>query len=140
MKGVSVILVYNPAGDQMLLERRTHPPYHGLLDFVGGERELDENGLESAYRLLLKKTGIAKKDIPLTHIMDFAYHTTKWCVQVFAGRLCHGVRLVPNGAPFQWTDLGRNFFDPEMYAGEGYIGHILAHMKLMAIEPGEPVS
>lgn len=135
MKSVSVIAVFNPQGDRMLLCRRTKAPYKGLLDFVGGKCEGGEDAVDCAYRELQEETGITREDIILGHVMDFVYHTTQWCVQVFAGRLMHEVTLVEEINPLLWVDMDQDFYDETLYAGEGYISHILSHMRMQLDGP-----
>mgnify|MGYP002509000193 CR=1 FL=1 len=48
-------------------------PYKGLINFVGGKIEPNENGEDAAYRELLEETGITRSDISLVHLMDFTY-------------------------------------------------------------------
>lgn len=130
MKDLSVVLVFNAAGDRILLCERTREPYKGRIDFVGGKCETNEVGMDCAYRELYEETGIAREDIALEHVMDFAYHTTQWCVQVYAGRLSRPVTLAQEINPLFWSGLEEDFFDTVRYAGEGYMGHVLAHLRL----------
>lgn len=131
MKDRAVIVIYHATEAKLLLRMRDGKPYRGLLDFVSGHHDTGEDALDCAYRALASATGISREDIALQHIMDFAYHTTQWCVQVFAGRLTREVELSGEAIDsLVWVDAEGNFFDVEQYAGEGYIGHILSHMEM----------
>lgn len=133
MRQMVVILLYDPDAKQMLLRARASDPYRGLLDFVAGRCGAEETAQACAYRALEEETGIDRASAPLQHIMDFAYHTTGWCVQVFAGT---AAQRVPVEAPLCWVPLeGEDFFETTRYAGEGYIGHILAHMRMQLFAP-----
>lgn len=137
MRSISAVVIYSPAGDRILLCQRARDPYQGLLDFPGGRCEGDESAQACAYRKLSEETGIGREAVLLSHVMDFAYHTTDWCVQVFSGQLERDVPLVQGRHTLQWIRTDENFFDPNVYAGEGYIGHILAHMRMQLFAPGE---
>lgn len=132
MREMAVILVYSEDGARMLTHARTGDPYRGLYDLVGG-RCGGESALACAYRVLREETGIEREEIDLRHAMDFAYHTTQWCVQVFAGQLRGPLAVEP---PLCWVPLeGTDFFDAGVYAGDGYIGHILSHMRMQMFAP-----
>lgn len=136
MQSISVVVLYDQDGGCLLFRRRTSDPYYGLLDFVGGKCKGGENGMGCAYRVLQEKAGIEKEQIGLQHVMDFAYHTTQWCVQVFCGRL-EAALPIAEGERLTWLDKEQDFFDEARFAGEGYIGHILAHMRMQLFAPGE---
>lgn len=136
MRGISVIVVFDRTGEKILLCKRTKEPYRGLYDFVGGKCERDEDALNCAYRELREETGIDREAIRLEHIMDFAYHTTGWCVQVFSGQLLRTVTLVEEINPLSWVSVHEDFFDTAQYAGEGYIGHVLSHLRMQLFAPG----
>ena len=74
MQGYNVIVVYNEAVNKLLMCKRTHEPYMGLSNFVGGKIEPGEDGLTAAYRELEEETAITRADITLTHFIDFTYH------------------------------------------------------------------
>lgn len=137
MKGVTGILVYSPGGGSLLLCKRTLEPYKGLYDLIGGKCETTETGINSAYRELYEETGITAADIELTHVMDFAYQQTQWLVQVFSGTLMRDVPLEEKINPLYWSGLDENFYDLHTFAGEGYIGHILTHLKMQTITQQE---
>lgn len=137
MNSISVVVVYHAIGDRLLLKRRARDPYWGLLDFIGDGCDRGEAATACAYRALQEAADIRKADIALEHIMDFAYHTTGCCVQVFAGQLEWNVRPPAGEQALQWVRTDENFFDEKVYAGEGYIGHILAHMRMQLFAPGQ---
>lgn len=74
MKGYNLIVVFNEASDRVLMCRRRKEPYKGLLNFVGGKIERNEEGIAAAYRELEEETAITKDDIILAHLMDFTYY------------------------------------------------------------------
>lgn len=135
MKSTSAIAVFDAAGARLLLCRHQKDPYRGLFDFVVGKCEKDENALACAYRSLQAETGLTQEDIELTHVMDFAYPTTGWCVQVFSGRLQEKRHTPCSDDAWQWVSVDADFTDESLYAGEGYIHHVLSHMKLQQSTP-----
>ncbi len=60
MKGYNIIAVYSADQKTLLMCRRFHDPYMGLLNFVGGKIEPDEDGMDAAYRELWEETGITR--------------------------------------------------------------------------------
>jgi 8-oxo-dGTP diphosphatase len=127
---VSVIAVFNKKGDRLLLCKRSKDPYKDLFDFVGGKAEANEDALACAYRELFEETGITHSDISLKPIMDFAYHASSVTISVFYGCLNADVPLVEEINPLVWTDLDHDFCDKAVYAGEGYIAHVLEQIAL----------
>ena len=67
----NIIAVFDKEKEKVLVCRRRKNPYKGLLNFVGGKIEKEEDGLTAAYRELWEETGITDADIELTHLMDF---------------------------------------------------------------------
>lgn len=96
----------------------------------GGKVEPGENGLDAAYRELLEETSISKSDILLTHLMDFTYFHDDCRVEVYVGRLNKRLTVAGTENDLCWTDMNHDFFDMNIYAGEGNIGHILEHVKM----------
>lgn len=137
MKDRSVIVIHDASGTMLLLTLRGRDPYRGLYDFIGGSSESGEDAMSCAYRVLAEKTGLPKGDIPLEHIMDFAYQTTQACVQVFYGKLAQAFPLSQEETRLAWMDIHDDFFDPLRYAGEGYMGHILSHLQMQLADSGE---
>lgn len=130
MKKVNVILVYNNTQDKILMCKREKEPYKGKLNLVGGKLEPNENELNAAYRELQEETGITRKDINLTHIMNFQYKISDLELEVFAGILNKNVDLIEEANKLYWMDKEENFFDLDKFAGEGNIGHMLQQAEI----------
>lgn len=108
-----------------MCERRKEP-YKGKFNMVGGKRKVGETPMQSAYRELLEETGISQNEITLTHVMDLDYHLEECLVEVFFGQLNDDFEVYGEENELFWLDLQEhNFFDSEVFAGEGNIGHIL---------------
>ncbi len=124
------IMVYNEDKTKLLFCKRTCDPYMGKYNFVGGKVNKDENEFDGAYRELFEETGIGRDDIILSYMMDFTYHNQNCIVSVFAGILINDVSVIPEKHPLYWLDSDRNdFFDSEIFAGEGNIGHMVMQIK-----------
>lgn len=130
MQGYNVIMVYNRNLDKLLMCKRSKDPYKGLYNLVGGKIDSGEDGYSAAYRELFEETGISKEDISLKHLMDFKYYYQKCYVEVYVGRLKHNVNLVEEVNELFWSDLDHDFFDMNIYAGEGNIGHMIEQVNL----------
>jgi len=130
MQGLNVIVVFNKQTDKMLMCKRRKDPYKGLSNFVGGKIEEGEESLYAAYRELQEETSITKKDIILTHLMDFTYYMDDCYVEVYVGKLNKEISVSGDENDLYWTDFSHDFFDPTLYAGEGNIGHIMMHIEL----------
>lgn len=130
MQGYNVIMVYNRNLDKLLMCKRRKDPYKGLYNLVGGKIDSGEDGYSAAYRELFEETGISKEDISLKHIMDFKYYYQKCYVEVYVGRLKNNVDLVEEVNELFWSDLDHDFFDMNIYAGEGNIGHMIEQVNL----------
>lgn len=91
------------------------------------EREsLAKPPLESAYRELFEETGITQNDIFLTQVMNLNYYLEECSVEVFFGQLNEDFKVFGDENELFWFDInGYNFFDSDVFAGEGNIGHIL---------------
>lgn len=96
--------------------------------------EPGESGLQAAYRELEEETGITKDDILLTHLMDFTYCLEACRLEVYVGKLNKQVEVFGEENDLYWSDLDCDFFDATKYAGEGNIGHILAHIDALKTE------
>ena len=130
MQGFNLIAVFSPDGERVLMCRRVKNPYKGLLNFVGGKIEPNEDGETAAYRELSEETGIKRGDISLVHLMDFSYPLDPCCVEVYAGQLTRDIQPYGDENPLIWSGMDRNFFDMAQFAGEGNIGHIIEHIKI----------
>lgn len=134
MRKVNIIVVYNEAADRLLMSRRRKDPYKGLSNFVGGKIEPGEDGMHAAYRELEEETGITQEDIALSHFMDLTYYLENCRLEVYVGKLNKQVDVFGEENDLYWSDLDCDFFDAAKYAGEGNIGHILAHIDALKTE------
>jgi 8-oxo-dGTP diphosphatase len=130
MQGYNCIMVYNKALDRLLMCKRKKDPYLGMSNLVGGKIEPGEDGLSAAYRELWEETGISREDITLTHLMDFTYYLSDCYVEIYVGRLTNDKTPEGDENELYWSELDKDFFDLEIYAGEGGIGHMLEQVKL----------
>ena len=134
MLGYNAIVVFNENADKMLMCKRRKNPYKGLSNFVGGKIEENEAGLDAAYRELEEETSITKKDIILSHLMDFTYHFENCYLQIYIGKLNKAINVSGDENELYWSTLDHNFFDATQYAGEGNIGHIMMHVERLRKE------
>lgn len=130
MQGYNCIMVYSRTDNMLLLCKRSHDPYEGMYNFVGGKIEPGETGAEAAYRELEEETGITSDDIVLSHMMDITYYNQECYVEVYAGVLDKEVTLRSEKHPLFWFPADEDFFDTERFAGEGNIGHMVEQMKI----------
>lgn len=130
MQGYNAIVVFNEDADKMLMCKRRKNPNKGLSNFVGGKIEENEDRLEAAYRELEEETAITKKDIILSHLMDFTYHFGNCYLEVYVGKINKPIDVNGDENELYWSTLNHNFFDAAQYAGEGNIGHIMMHVKM----------
>jgi 8-oxo-dGTP diphosphatase len=133
MQGYNIIMVYSQDKSRLLMCTRLKDPYKGLKNLVGGKIEPGEPGIDAAYRELNEETGITKDDITLHHLMDFTYYYQDCYVQVYAGRLMQDVAVYGDENELYWSDLEQNFFDLNLFAGEGNIGHMLEQVKMSCV-------
>ncbi len=129
MKGYNLIVVFNETTDKLLLCKRRRDPYKGLSNFVGGKIENGENGLAAAYRELREETSITKENITLTHFMDFTYYTFDVYLEVYVGKIKAPCKVDGDENELYWSALDEDFFDPNKFAGEGNMGHILMEIN-----------
>ena len=132
MQGYNVILLFSEDTERILLCKRKKNPYIGLNNLVGGKIELNEGGLEAAYRELFEETAVSKSDVKLRHLMDFKYYFQNCYVEVYAGKLIREVFVNGDENDLFWSDLSHIFFDMKQYAGEGNIGHMIEQVKMCA--------
>ena len=129
LQGYNCIIVYNPDQSKILFCKRTKDPYKGKYNLVGGKIEDNEDGFIAAYRELFEETGIKSADLTLHHMMDFTYYNQNCYVEVYVGILSNPVYLVEEVNPLEWLDISMNFFDLNIFAGEGNIGHMVEQVK-----------
>ena len=65
MKTANLVVVLDKENISVLLCKRRKNPYKGLLNFVGGKLEPDEDSAAAAYRELREETGIQITISPL---------------------------------------------------------------------------
>lgn len=130
MQGYNVIIIFNKDLDKLLFCERKKDPYMGMKNFVGGKIENGESSKDAAYRELYEETSITKQDTTLTHLMDFTYYLDNTYVEVWVGSLNKEMEVVGEENELFWSTLEHNFFDLDLYAGEGNIGHMLEHVKM----------
>ena len=129
MRKYNVIMVFNPDYSKILMCKRRKDPYIGLYNLVGGKLEEGEDNLSAAYRELYEETNISHKDIELHHFMDLTYYLSGFILEVYAGKLKHLVEVSGDENELLWVDAASNFFDSEVFAGKGNIGHMLEMLK-----------
>lgn len=130
MKKLNVILVYDEHFKNILMCKRVKDPYKGKLNLIGGKVEEKEDLLNAAYRELAEETAITKNDIILKEMMSFKYYIKDIILYVYTGKLNKEVKVVEEVNPLLWIDANSNFFDSNVFAGEGNIGHIVEHTKI----------
>ena len=125
----NIIAVFDKEKEKVLVCRRRKNPYKGLLNFVGGKIEMEEDGLTAAYRELWEETGITDADIELTHLMDFNYLVFDNWLEVYFGRLNKDFTVRGEENELLWIDISSDFFDVTQFAGRGNMGHIMELIK-----------
>ncbi len=125
MKHLNCIVVFNQLKDKVLFCKREKDPYKGVYNFVGGKVKPGEPSFAAAYRELQEETGIEKTDICLFRLMDFTYYAQDFVLEIYVGQLQKDVRLVKEVNPLEWMPLTENFADPERFAGDQNIAHII---------------
>lgn len=136
MDTISAIVIFHPEGDRLLLRKRAKAPYKGLLDFISTHCHEGEKPLDCACRAL-REAGLREKDFRIEHVMDFAYQTTQWCVQVFQGMPLDEELPTDAEGALRWVDVGRIATEQDAFAGEGYMEHVLGHMSMQRGEGTE---
>ena len=130
MQGYNLIAVYNHDKSCILMCKRRKNPYKGLSNLVGGKIEPGEKGEDAAYRELCEETSITPDDIELTHFMDFTYHLHGIYFEVYAGKLNRELSVKGDENELYWSELNCDFYDCNLYAGEGNLGYIISQIKL----------
>lgn len=122
---MNCIVVFSKDKDFVLFCKRKKEPYSGLLNFVGGKVEKGEPSEEAAYRELFEETGIGRKQIRLYRLMDITYYHQKFILEIYIGKLEEDVTLREEKNPLLWLPLTEDFADPDRFAGEQNIAHII---------------
>lgn len=81
--------------------------------------------MAAAYRELYEETGIPSNDISLFHFMDFTYYHQDFILELYVGKLSVPRQLVEEVNPLEWLSLEEDFCDPERFAGDQNIAHIV---------------
>ena len=129
MQGYNCIIIYSKDKDRVLFCERLTDPYKDKFNLVGGKIDRNEDGFTAAYRELYEETGISKMDVELHHMMDFTYYNQNCYVEVYTGVLEGYVHLIQEKHPLHWLPVDSDFFDQEVFAGEGNIGHMMEQVK-----------
>lgn len=90
--------------------------------------------MDAAYRELEEETAITPNDVILSHLMDFTYYFENCRLEVYVGKLNKAMDVIGEENKLYWSTLNHDFFDMTQYAGEGNIGHIMAHIKMFQKE------
>ena len=130
MQGYNVLIVFNHDKSKLLMCKLRKEPYKDRSNFIGGKIELGENGTDAAYRELFEESGISPDDIKLTHLMTLTYNLHNLYIEAYVGKLKRDLTVNGDENELYWSELERNFFDMELFAGEGNIGHMLEQVKM----------
>lgn len=130
MKKVNIILVFNKDEDKILMCKRKKEPFKGKFNFVGGKVEQNEDELHAAYRELEEETGITKKDITLTNLMNFQYKVSGIELEAYTGKLNKDVELKEELNSLYWINKDEDFNNLDKFAGEGNIMHMLKQVEI----------
>lgn len=125
-KCMNIIAVFDQSHEKLLVCKRRKEPYKGLLNFVGGKAKPQEDGFSAAYRELEEETGITKADIRLFHVMDFVYHLEELTLEAYVGYLKDDFGIHGDENELLWIERKQDFFNPEVFAGRGNMGHMMA--------------
>ena len=93
MKKYNVSVIFDKTEKKLLMCKRAKNPFKGKLNFVGGKVEPNETEDESAYRELYEETGISKRDITLTRVLDFKYYFENLELEVYCGKIKNDVTI-----------------------------------------------
>ena len=138
MKHLNCNVIFNPQKDKVLFCKRMKEPYKGLYNFVGGKVEPGEVPLAAAYRELQEETGIRKGDITLYRLMDFTYYALNIVLEIYVGQLQKDMPLVEETNPLEWLPLTEDFANPDRFAGDQNIAHIINMAQKFPLEEQVP--
>ncbi len=133
MKEYNCCILFDKNNENVLFCERMKDPYKGLLNFVGGKKEKNENSEEAAYRELFEETGILKKDVELKYFMGIDYAFLDYSLKLYYGILKTDIVLKEELNPLKWLPIEQDYENVEKFAGEQNIGHII-RMALKCIE------
>ena len=140
MKHLNCIVVFNSDKSEILFCKRIKDPYKGLYNFVGGKVEPGEDSLAAAYRELEEETGIRSSDITIFRLMDLTYYHQGLVLEIYVGQLKKNVMLIEEINPLVWLPLTEDFADPEKYAGDQNIAHIINIALMYPLDGAESES
>lgn len=126
---MNLIAVFDKRHERLLVCRRRKDPYKGLLNLVGGKAKPGEDGETAAYRELEEETGITGADIRLFHLIDFFYHTEDLLLESYVGYLKEDFDVHGDENELLWIDRKQNYFDLDVFAGRGNLGHLMALLE-----------
>ena len=131
------IVVFDKNKEKLLFCKRAKNPYKGLLNFVGGKVEPEENSEHAAYRELFEETGISKRDIKLHRLMDMTYYQQQFVLEMYVGILEYDVPITEEVNSLEWINITDNFADSNRYAGDKNIAHIIEVAKMFDLSKEE---
>lgn len=129
MTEYNIIVIINSSRDKVLMCRRSHEPYKGKINFVGGHIEAGENHLSAAYRELYEETSLTGDDTELNHIIDFTYHLDGCSLEMYCGVLKRDVEVSGDENELLWVDIGEDFSDLTKFAGDGNILYMMTVIR-----------
>ncbi len=133
LKKYNCIIILNKEKDKILFCKRISEPYTGLFNFVGGKIEDGETSMDAAYRELEEETGITRYDTSLRPFIDYVWHIQQMRMEVYVGVLNKDINLRIEKHPLHWLHFSHSFFDMNVFAGEGNIGHMIEILKMSDI-------
>ena len=125
MKKYNVIVIFDKTEKKLLMCKRAKDPFKGKYNFIGGKVEQNETEDEAAYRELYEETGISKKDINITRVLDSKYYLMNMELEVYCGKINKDIILKEEINKLYWIDRSENFCDSKKFAGETNIEHII---------------
>lgn len=105
----TLTLVFNPSKQKVLMAIHHK---QGMLNFIGGHIEPNEDEMKASYRELYEETGITKDDIDLKFVQIehciTSFDNSKWHLYVTTGVLKHDVELKPEKNELCWVNCTDN--------------------------------
>ena len=129
MKKMNLVVIFDKDMKNILMCVRKKEPYLGMYNFVGGKIDVENDGLNEAYRELEEETNIKKEDVKLKYFMNIDYFAFDKTLEIYYGILNKEVELVEEVNALEWVSIDDDFFDRNKYAGRGVIGHIVEEIK-----------
>jgi 8-oxo-dGTP diphosphatase len=110
--------------------KRRKYPHIGKYNLIGGKIENGEDGLKAAYREMFEETSITDENIKLFHIMDISYYHSNYSLEIYVGILKKDIQVAGDENELIWINSDGNFYDDNVFAGNGLIGHILSAVEI----------